>query len=75
MSEIDWTSWIPDGTILCYRLKGTDEWQTGKVIDDRKYHRTGGTYHVVMLETKESITFSVTQSWTNGSEGEYELKF
>ena len=74
MSEIDWTTWIPDGTTLCYQLKGTNTWQTGKVADDRTYKSCGETYHVVMLDTKESITFSVTQNGKSGTQGTHYIK-
>ena len=72
-------SWIPDETVLKYRLKGTnDEWQVGKVIDDRKYDEDGEIMHTIMFMGNDNETTTITCSINlstngNGSKGTHDI--
>jgi len=71
--NIDWTTWIPDGTQLTYSHKNCDYWKCAKVIDSRIYNRNGEILHLVAFDNNESITFSINNSNQNGKQGTHRI--
>ena len=71
----DWHTWIPDGTQLKYRKRGSENWIIGTVIDSRIYQRNDETLHLIALNDQTSITFSINNSNNNGHQGTHLICF
>ena len=74
-SNVNWKTWIPDGTFLTYSEKNRDNWESSKVIDSRIFKINDENLHVVLFDNEDSITFSVNDMNENGTQGTHKIDF